>query len=276
MSDLPRRRLMKLGAVSAGAALVPAAGRRRPGRRRLRRRRCARPTTWRCGTTRAPARTGCARCRSATAAWAPWCSATSTPSGCSSTRTPSGPAARTTTSNTARRGGAGADPAAGVRRTSGARRRRLIDQNMLGRPGGPAGLPDRRQPAAGVRQRATGVSEYQPLPGPDHGHHGGDVPAERRALPARGVRQRAGPGDRHAADRRHGRARSRSRRRSTARSARRASSPDGTTIALDGVSGDQRGHGRHGPVPGAGPGRRRGRHRQQLRRHAAGDATPTA
>ena len=131
----------------------------------------------------------------------------------------------------------------------------LIDQTMLGTPGGPAGLPARRQPAAGVpgRQRRR---EYNRDAGPDHRHHHGRLRAERRPVSARGVRQRAGPGHRRAPDRRPAGRRSPSPPRSTARSAR----PCPARTARRSRSTASRGHGGHrrlGAVPRPGPGGRR-------------------
>ena len=172
MSDLSRRfgrsrdvrtrdprQVLKAGAVGAGASLLPLPWTAAATPARRRRRRCSPPTTWRSGTTRAPAPTGCARCRSATDASAPWCSATSTWNGCSSTRTPSGPAARTTRATPAaparwRRSGSWSSP------NQWSQAQNLIDQNMLGIPAGAAGLPDRRQPAADLRRRPAGYRDY--------------------------------------------------------------------------------------------------------------------
>ena len=151
-------------------------------------------------------------------------------------------------SNTAGRRRAGADPAAGLPepvepgpdpdRPEHARQ-----------PRGPAGLPDRRQPAARLRRSASGVSEYNRYL---------DLTTATTTVSylQNGVRYRretfaSAPDQvivvRLTADR-AGSITFSATFDSPQRTTR--SSPDGTTVAIDGVSGDQRGHDRHGPVPG--------------------------
>ncbi|MFC7110171.1 twin-arginine translocation signal domain-containing protein [Nonomuraea rubra] len=58
MSDLSRRQVLRFGAAGAGAAMVPLPWTAAARAASAPPRRCAPRTTWPCGTTRAPARTG--------------------------------------------------------------------------------------------------------------------------------------------------------------------------------------------------------------------------
>ena len=198
-ADLSRRQVLKAGATGAGAYCCRCLDSGRPGH-----------TGAACKVLAVndlalwyderPAPTGCGRCRSATDGSAPWCSATSTPSGCSSTRTPSGPAGRTTPATPAarrrwRRSGGGSSP------NQWTQAQDLINQTMLGSPVGQLAY----QPVGNLRltfPAASGVSQYNRTLDLTTATDSGDVRAERRAVSAGGVRQRTGPGDRDAPDRR--------------------------------------------------------------------------
>ena len=171
-------------------------------------------------------------------------------------------------SNTAGRRGAGADPA-GVFANQWGQAQTLIDQNMLGIPVGAAGVPDHGQPAADVRRRELRGVGVHAVPGPEHGRGRRQLPAERCAVPARDARQRTGPGDRGAADRGPGRL------DHVLRDVRQPAAHHGVQPGRRDRR-DRRGLRRparavrQGQVLRPGAGGRRRRHRQQLRRHAAG------
>ena len=90
----------------------------------------------------------------------------------------------------------------------------LIDQNMLGIPAAQLAYQTVGNLRLTFAAGGSGVSEYSRFLDLTHGRRPAvTLPAERGPVPAGGVRQRPGPGDRRAADRRPGRARSRSPRR---------------------------------------------------------------